>query len=67
MKICCRLSILMGERKMRIADVCRETGLPRSTVTAMYQETAERIDLNTIAKLCVLFDCEVGELFYLQH
>ena len=67
MKICCRLSILMGERKMRVADVCRETGLPRSTVTAMYQETAERIDLNAIAKLCVLFDCEVGELFYLQH
>ena len=60
----CRLSILMGERKLRVADVARETGLPRSTVTGLYRETAERIDLDTIDVLCEFFECGVGDLFY---
>jgi len=52
----------MGERKMKIMDVARETGLNRNTVTLLYKETAQRIDLDAIDKLCDLFECEVGEL-----
>ena len=58
----CRLSLFMGERKIRVADVARDTGLPRSTVTALYKETAERVELSTIDKLCEYFECEVGDL-----
>ena len=58
----CHLARLMGERKMKIMDVARETGLNRNTVTLLYKETAQRIDLEAIDKLCDLFDCEVGEL-----
>lgn len=58
----CHLSRLMGERKMKIVDVSRETGLHRNTVTLLYRETASRVDLDAIDKLCELFDCEVGEL-----
>ena len=50
---------------MKIADVARETGLNRSTVTALYNETATRIDLETIEKLCTLFKCPIGELLEL--
>lgn len=66
MRVRCRLSTLMGERKMRIADVCREAGLARSTVTGLYRETAERVDLDAIARLCELFGCEIGELLYVE-
>ena len=59
----CHLSTLMGQHKMKIADVCRETGLNRSTVTAMYQEEAKRVDLEAVDKLCQLFDCQVSDLF----
>lgn len=59
----CHLSTLMGARKMKIADVARATGLNRSAVTALYQETAHRIELDAIEKLCRLFNCSVGELF----
>lgn len=52
----------MGERKLRIADVIRETGLSRNTVTLLYKETAQKVDLEAIDKLCVLFNCQVGEL-----
>ena len=53
----------MGRSKLRIADVSRQTGLNRSTITALYKETATRIDLQAVEQLCRLFDCQVGELF----
>ena len=48
---------------MKIADVARETGLNRNTVTLLYKETATRVDLDAVDALCELFECEVGELF----
>ena len=59
----CHLSRLMGEKKMKIADVARETGLHRNTITLLYDETAARVELETIEQLCRLFDCAVGDLF----
>ncbi len=58
----CHLSQLMGIHKQKVADVARATGLNRSTVTALYDEKATRIDLETIEKLCKHFGCEVGDL-----
>ncbi|WP_442498199.1 helix-turn-helix domain-containing protein [Methylobacter sp. sgz302048] len=58
----CHLARLMGEHKMRIADVIRETGLRRNTITLLYKETAQKVDLDALDKLCVLFDCELSEL-----
>ncbi|AUM13469.1 MAG: XRE family transcriptional regulator [Pseudomonadales bacterium] len=58
----CHLARLMGERKMKISDVLRETGLSRNTVTLMYKETAQRIDIEALDKLCRLFECEVADM-----
>lgn len=62
----CHLARMMGEHKMRIADVARETGLSRATVTLLYKETAQKVDLEAIEKLCLLFECRVGDLLELQ-
>lgn len=59
----CHLSTLMGRDKLRISDVAQRTGLNRSTVTALYNETATRVELPAIERLCTLFQCKVGELF----
>ncbi len=59
----CHLSRLMGEYKMNIADVARETELHRNTITLLYKETATRVDLEAVDRLCRLFDCQVGDLF----
>ena len=58
----CHLARMMGEHKMKIMDVARETGLNRNTVTLLYKETAQRIELDTLDKLCELFECEVSDL-----
>jgi putative transcriptional regulator len=53
----------MGERKLKISDVARETGLHRNTVTLLYQETATRVDLEAIDALCRYFQVGVSDLF----
>ena len=59
----CNLATLMGRDKLRISDVVRETGLNRSTITALYKETATRVDLPAIDLLCCRSCCQVGERF----
>ena len=59
----CHLSKLMGERKLKVIDVARETGIHRGTITRLYQETAARVELDVVDSLCDFFDCDVGDLF----
>lgn len=59
----CNLSVLMGKKKMNIADIHRATGLNRTTITNLYYETTQRIELHAVDKLCKLFECQVGDLF----
>ncbi len=58
----CHLSTLMGRDKLRISDVALRSGLNRSTITALYNETATRVDLSAIEILCGVFQCQVGDL-----
>jgi putative transcriptional regulator len=62
----CHLAVLMAQKKMKVIDVARETGINRSLITGLYKETTQRIDLNSMELLCKLFDCGVGELFEYQ-
>jgi len=59
----CHLSRLMGEKKKKIADVARDTGLHRNTVSLLYYEEAQRVDLTAVERLCKALDCEVADLF----
>lgn len=61
----CHLSRLMGEKKLKIADVARDTNINRGTITRLYHETAERVDLEVLETLCRYLECEVGELLEL--
>jgi len=63
----CHLSRIFGERKLKISEVARDTGINRGTLTRLYQETALRVDLADVETLCRYLDCGVGELFELQE
>ncbi|RBW63732.1 XRE family transcriptional regulator [Vibrionales bacterium C3R12] len=58
----CHLSTLLGAKKLKIADVVRETGVNRSTVNRLFHETNNRIDFETLEKICLYLNCTVGEL-----
>lgn len=61
------LARMVGEHKMRIDDVARETRLSRATVALSYKKTAAKVGLNAIEKPCLLFECQVGVLLGLTH
>ena len=61
----CHLSRFMGERKLKVIDVARETHLNRSTVSSLYYEKAARIELDAVEKLCRFFGCQISEMFEL--
>ncbi len=58
----CHLGRLMGERRMNIADVMRETGIKRTMLTLMYKDEVQRLDVEALDKLCRLFECKVQDL-----
>jgi len=53
---------LLGENKKKISDVTRDTGINRGTLTRMYYEDAERVDLEVLDILCQYFGCSIQEL-----
>ena len=58
----CYLSRLMGEKRVRIIDVARATGIGRNMLAKLYYERAKRVELVDLARLCKYFDCPVGDL-----
>lgn len=62
----CHLSRLLGERKLKISDVVRDTGINRGTLTRLYHETAQRVELKDLEIICQHLNCQVGDLLELQ-
>lgn len=52
----------MGERKLKIADVAKDIGVHRNTITLLYYEKAKRIDFEVLDKLCKYFGCAVSDI-----
>lgn len=61
------LRILMAKHKMTIQDVHEKTGLSRTTISKLFNETSAKIGFDTIVLLCKLFNCEVSDLLYLDE
>ena len=56
----------MHQKRLKISDISRDTGINRGTITRLYNETATRVDLEVIEQLCDYLDITVGELFEIQ-
>ncbi len=53
----------MGSKRLKIADVARDTGINRGTITRLYNETATRVELEVVDQLCKYLSVSVGEIF----
>lgn len=68
MKIKNNLALLMGKYKIRSVNMLSsKTKLGTPTLYRMYDETNERIDYSTILTLCEFFNCEIGDLLYIER
>lgn len=61
------LRVLMAKAKMNIQDVSDATGLSRKSISKLYHEESIQITFDVIAKICTLFNCEPGDLLYLEE
>ena len=55
----------MGEKRLKISDVARETGVSRGTITRLYHEQAERLELDALEKICRYMECNICDLLEL--
>ena len=60
------LAVLLAERKMKVADLVRSTRINKSTLHKLYNDESVRIDFETIDKICLALDVEVGDLLVLK-
>lgn len=63
----CNLARLLGEKKLKVAEVARELDIHKNIIYRLYNETAVRVDLSTVEKLCRYLDVSVGEFFELTN
>lgn len=56
------LSRIMGEQKLKIADVARMTDLHRNGITKLYNEETDGIKFETLEKLCLALNCDISDL-----
>ena len=63
----CNLSRLMGEKKLKIADLARAIDVHRNTITLLYNEKAQRIDFDVLEKLCKYFGCSVSDILEVKE
>lgn len=59
----CNLSAILGEQKLKVAEVARDTGINKNTLHRLYNETATRVELEVIEKLCKFLDVRIENLF----
>lgn len=65
--IVCNLPILLAERRMKVADVARATGMSKTTLHKLYNGQSTRIDFETLEKLCMLLQVQVGDLLQFKQ
>ena len=58
-----KFSVVLAEKRLRVADVVRATGMSKSTLHKLYNDESSRIDFETIDKLCEFLEVNVGDLF----
>ena len=57
-----RLSRILGERRMSIAELQRQTGLSYVTLHSLYSDKSTRIDFETLNKICRALNVQPGDI-----
>lgn len=56
------LSRLLGEKKMNVAELARQSGLHRNGIAKLYNEETDGIKFETLEKLCEVLECRVEDI-----
>lgn len=62
-----KFSLLLAERLLKVSDVSRDTGISRTTLTALYYRRNAGIQFDTLNRLCEYFNCNIEEIIFYQE
>ncbi len=58
-----RLSIILGEQRMRISELARLTGISQNTLNKIYHNKTKSVEFSTLNKLCNALQKNSQEIF----
>jgi putative transcriptional regulator len=58
-----RLSTIMGEKRIKIYELQKMSGISRSTITRLYYDKTNTVRLQTLECLCKALECTLNDLF----
>lgn len=62
-----RFAALLGERRMKISGVSRDTGISRTTLTNLYYGKSEAVSFSVLGRLCNYLGCSVGDILEIKQ
>ena len=63
--ISCRLSTILGAKRIKVSDVCRATGIARATIDRYYNDNVNSFDRKVLSRLCYFLQVSPGDLIVL--
>lgn len=60
--ICNHLSRILGEKRWSQAKLSRITGIRPATINLIYNELADRINMEHLDRICEALDCDVADI-----
>ncbi len=61
------LGRILGERRLRMAEVSRQTGISKKTLSLLYRGKNQGIQFRTLDRLCALLECSVAEILEVEQ
>lgn len=58
----CRLSRILGERRIKVSEFARQSGVARRTLWGLYHEKAKGITFDVLDKICRALEIQPGQL-----
>ncbi|MBT2548952.1 helix-turn-helix transcriptional regulator [Arthrobacter sp. ISL-65] len=58
----CRLDELLADRGMTLTELSRRVGVSMVNLSVLKNDRAKAIRFSTLAAVCEVLDCEVGDL-----
>lgn len=58
----CNLLVLLAERRKKISQLSKETGISRTTLTSLCYDKAKGVTFEVLDKLCNALNCSVGDI-----
>ena len=67
MAIRIHLGRLLGERKMKMAELSRQTGINKNALSELYYEKVKAVRFETLDKICRALGCNIQDLLEYQE